>query len=145
MYFVDVNKLDKKLKYFDQKLTLYHDMTYNTELDKLALERLAHVLIETILDIGNMMIDGFVMRDPGSYADIITILVDEKVLTQAEEDAYQTLINTRKNLVSDYENVDHASIQLILDKNFKIYEQFSQKIRKYLENETGVANTFRED
>lgn len=28
------------------------------------------------------MIDGFIMRDPGSYDDIMDILVDEKVVTE---------------------------------------------------------------
>ncbi|GAA3319942.1 hypothetical protein GCM10020331_028930 [Ectobacillus funiculus] len=33
------------------------------------------------LDVGNAIIDGFIMRDPGSYEDIIDILVDEKGCT----------------------------------------------------------------
>lgn len=32
------------------------------------------------------MIDGFIMRDPGSYDDIMDILVDEKVVTEKEGD-----------------------------------------------------------
>ena len=35
-----------------------------------------------MMDVGNLMIDGFIMRDPGSYEDIIDILIDEKVITQ---------------------------------------------------------------
>ncbi|SER78520.1 Uncharacterized conserved protein YutE, UPF0331/DUF86 family [Gracilibacillus ureilyticus] len=142
MYFVDMNRLNSKLNFYDQKLSLYREFECKTEYDKLALERLAHVLIESILDIGNMMIDGFVMRDPGSYADIISILVDEKVLKEEEEEAYQSIIHIRRNLISDYETVNHMSIQEILDKNYRIYEQFSRKVRHYLAEETGVANTF---
>ena len=53
--------------------------TFNTY-EKLALERVNYLLIESIIDVGNSMIDGFIMRDPGSYEDIIDILVDEKVM-----------------------------------------------------------------
>ena len=35
--------------------------------------------MESMMDVGNLMIDGFIMRDPGSYEDIIDILVDEKL------------------------------------------------------------------
>ncbi|KAB8131793.1 DUF86 domain-containing protein [Gracilibacillus oryzae] len=144
MYFVDMNSLIHKLNFFDNKLKLYHQVKMDTEVDKLGLERLTHVLIESFLDIGNMMIDGFVMRDPGSYADIITILVDENVLKKEDEEAYQALINIRKDLVSNYENVDHQSIQHILDKYFQVFEQFSKDIKSYLATEMGVANTFTE-
>ena len=51
---------------------------------KKALERIVHLLVECILDTGNDMIDGFIMRDPGSYDDIMDILVDEKVVPTEE-------------------------------------------------------------
>ena len=38
-------------------------------------------VIESIIDVGNTMIDGFIMRDPGGYEDIIDIMEDEKVIT----------------------------------------------------------------
>ncbi|MEB4616704.1 DUF86 domain-containing protein, partial [Leucobacter sp. M11] len=53
---------------------------WKSEMEKLGLERIGHTLIESVLDVGNSMIDGFIMRDPGSYEDIIDILLDEKVI-----------------------------------------------------------------
>ena len=32
------------------------------------------MLIESSVDIGNMIIDGFILRDPGNYKDVIDIL-----------------------------------------------------------------------
>ena len=49
---------------------------------QLALERMVQISIDSVLDVGNAMIDGFIMRDPGSYEDIIDILLDEKVITE---------------------------------------------------------------
>ena len=90
MYFVDRSKIEETLKFFDTLLTEVTQSAYQSTLEKLGLERLAHMLVESIIDVGNMMIDGFIMRDPGSYEDIIDILVDEKVLPEDESDSYMT-------------------------------------------------------
>ncbi|WP_163536562.1 DUF86 domain-containing protein [Gracilibacillus sp. YIM 98692] len=142
MYFVNINKLNEKLNYLDQNFPLYESQAFDSVMEHLALERLVHVMIETILDVGNMLIDGFVMRDPGSYADIIDILVDEKVIPEQEQKAYQDLIALRKMIVNQYDQVDHNRIKNSLDKNKDIYLTFSQNVKSFLENETGVANTF---
>ena len=50
-----------------------------------------------MLDVGNSMIDGFIMRDPGSYDDIIDILEDEKVITTEMSESYKRVVPLRKN------------------------------------------------
>ncbi|PWU68153.1 DUF86 domain-containing protein [Gracilibacillus dipsosauri] len=142
MYFVDMNNLKAKLNYFDQTLAYVEGASFQSDLAKFGLERITQVLIESILDVGNMMIDGFLMRDPGSYVDIILILVDEKVIPNEELEAYQSLIHLRKMLVKEYDQVDHEEINTLLIAHLSIYKQFSTRIRTYLANEMGVANTF---
>ena len=80
MYFVDRKKLEATLHYMDKLIHILELDRPNSIKEKLCLERAVHVFIESTLDVGNMMIDGFIMRDPGSYHDIIDILLDEKVL-----------------------------------------------------------------
>ena len=46
------------------------------------------------------MIDGFIMRDPGSYDDIFDILEDEKVITEEMCGSFKNVIQLRKNLAS---------------------------------------------
>ena len=48
------------------------------------------------------MIDGFIMRDPGSYEDIIDILIDEKVIANEKEKPFKELISYAK---ISYENL----------------------------------------
>ena len=38
------------------------------------------MLIESSVDIGNMIIDAFILRDPGNYKDVIDILELEMLL-----------------------------------------------------------------
>src|SRR5690625_1210167 len=85
MYFVDRSKIQQTLTHINELLTEIKGKQINTLFEKLGFERSVHVIIESILDVGNMMIDGFIMRDPGSYHDIIDIMIDEKVLPRSEE------------------------------------------------------------
>src|SRR5690625_4524587 len=143
MYFVNRSEIEAILKNMDELLNEVKEQnTFSTPLDQLGLERLVHVLIESILDVGNMMIDGFIMRDPGSYHDIIDILIDEKVLPKQDEMAYKELIDLRQMLVNDYLSVDHQHILKTFSKHKHIFEHFSTYIRTYLNNELGVANAF---
>lgn len=144
MYFVNRSEIENLLDYMDgilEEVTTASDFSRN-RLQQLALERIVHVLIESILDVGNKMIDGFIMRDPGSYHDIIDILVDEKVLPENESPAYKTLIDARQMIVRNYFQVDDSYLIDILFANKDILKKFSTHIRYYLDNELGVANTF---
>jgi len=142
MYFVDREKIEEILDYMDKILEEIGQHSYTSFFEKMGLERIAHVLIESIMDTGNMMIDGFIMRDPGSYTDIIDILVDEKVLPETEQAAYKEVIELRKMVVKQYIHVDHDHLLETLKARKAMLEQFSTHIRNYLENELGVANAF---
>ena len=43
-------------------------------------ERCLHLAVEVVTDVGSCLIDGFIMRDAGSYEDIISIIHEEQVL-----------------------------------------------------------------
>ncbi|WP_138418549.1 DUF86 domain-containing protein [Aquibacillus sediminis] len=142
MYFVDRNQIEQTLQYMDDLLQEFHRYHYETTVEKLALERIVHMVIESMLDVGNMMIDGFIMRDPGSFYDIIDILVDEEVLPSEEADHYKQVIDLRTPLVKEYTEVDHSHLIDIIKTNMPILEMFSNHIRHYLTGESKVATTF---
>jgi len=142
MYFVDRKQIEELLIYIDGLLEEISNNEFTSKLEKLALERIAHVLIEAILDVGNLMIDGFIMRDPGSYEDIIDILTDEKVIPEEQEAVYKDVIGFRKNLVTDFMYVDHQQLEIKLKEYVNTLTEFGTHIRTYLTNELGVANAF---
>ncbi|QHS23131.1 DUF86 domain-containing protein [Virgibacillus sp. MSP4-1] len=142
MYFVDRDKIERTLLYTEVVLQQFQQNQYETFLEKMALERMAQMFIESVIDVGNMMIDGFIMRDPGSYEDIVDILVDEKVLPADEQDQYKEVFQLRKTLVRDYLNVDHERIEDVLKKNLNALSTFSERVRTYLENELGPVTAF---
>ena len=145
MYFVDRNKIEEILVYMEELLDLLDKGTFESKMETLARERIAHTLIEAVLDVGNMMIDGFIMRDPGSYEDIIDILIDEKVLPKEQESVYKEFIGLRKMLVTEYTAVDEEKVEETIEKSKLVLKEFSEHIRTYLQNELGVANAFLKD
>lgn len=142
MYFVDRSKIEHILKHIDVLQQTFKNNTFTTPVEQLGLERLTHILIESIIDVGNMMIDGFIMRDPGSYVDIIDILMDERVLPNHDEAAYKALINLRSNLVRDYAAIDHKVLAETLSTYETTLNQFTKHVTRYLDHELDVANAF---
>lgn len=144
MYFVDREKIEEILVYIDNQIVLFQSSQgWNTKLEKTALERIIHMTIEALLDVGNSMIDGFIMRDPGSYEDIIEILEDEKVITKEMGASYKRIIAYRKSLLQGYTNIDHAELGRVFEQEIPNLKLFSTHIRKYLTNELGVVTAFK--
>ena len=145
MYFVDRRKIEENLTYMEHLLELLENEVFESRIEMLGKERIVHVLIESLLDVGNMMIDGFIMRDPGSYEDIIDILIDERVIPAEQETAYKEFISLRKNLVTDYVNVDETKMDETITSSLPVLKDFSSYIQTYLKYELGVANAFLKD
>lgn len=145
MYFVDRNKIEEKLQFLDKHLQIFDQMeSLEDDIFKLlSVERAAHIIIDCIIDVGNAMIDGFIMRDPGSYEDIIDILLDEKVITEEMAKDIIELIKFRKKLVQEYTEVDHQSLFKTVKTNFNSLSHFSGKVRDYLTNELGPVSAFK--
>ncbi|WP_273832294.1 DUF86 domain-containing protein [Guptibacillus sedimenti] len=145
MYFVDRKKIEEQLIYFDKMIKILKESSFQTELQMLGLERLHHVFIESMIDVGNSMIDGFIMRDPGSYEDIIEILSDEKVISSENAVRLKEVVGMRKPLMQEYVNPQHGALEQNLRKNLSALEQFPADIRKYLTQELGAVSAFLPD
>lgn len=143
MYFIDRSKITETIAYMNSLLALYETKKrWDSLEDQLALERLTHNIIESIIDVGNSMIDGFIMRDPGSYDDIIDILTDEKVISPEMDAPLKQVIGLRKTLVRDFMKMDHQNIILVLDGAFSELKFFGPKVEHYLVHELGPVSAF---
>lgn len=144
MYFVDRKRIEFIATHLEELVAVYqnkHQWSSYTE-SQLILERIASSSIESVLDIGNAMIDGFIMRDPGSYDDIIDILVDEKVVPADMEKGLKEIVALRKNVVRDYFAVNAEEVTAVLDRQLGTLVEFPNHVRKYLVNELGPVSAF---
>ena len=144
MYFVDREKIEATLHYLENLINLFRGQKdWSTPLEMTALERLCQMMLEAVLDVGNAMIDGFIMRDPGSYEDIIDILIDEKVITADTGTRFKILIHYRKMLVHDYIEINHRELQEQFSQCLPELERFTTNVRDYLINELGPVSAFK--
>lgn len=136
MYFVDREELALKLDYID---ALSNELAQS---EGFALERIAHMLIESVVDVGNMIIDGFIMRDPGSYKDVLDILEMEKVIPVQYAEMMRSTLYLRQWFVRDYINIDHAEVKRVFMDNIESYQHFKAHVNTFIEHELGPVSAF---
>ncbi|MFT9849003.1 DUF86 domain-containing protein [Aneurinibacillus sp. REN35] len=140
MYQVNVEKIEEHLTYLEQVLFYIAPVIQDSEeaadaLTVLALERALHIALETVADVGNYLIDGFIMRDPGSYEDIVDILEDETVVEPEMAESLRYVVNARKMLITTYTDVDRHTVRTMLCTHFSHLQQFPVRVRDYLKKE----------
>ena len=144
MYFVDRQNIEKSLVFMENKLNILETMKdCDGSINELALERLIHVLTDCMLDVSNAIIDGFIMRDPGSYEDIVDILLDERVINKEMEVQLKAILPLRKQIVQEYKEVDHLLLEEEIHKNVQAFVQFPSAVRRYLQDELGPVSAFK--
>jgi uncharacterized protein YutE (UPF0331/DUF86 family) len=144
VYFIDRNQISETLEHMENLLEIYKKGSgwAEDEVRSLALERIAHVIIESIIDVGNSMIDGFIMRDPGSYEDIIDIMEDERVIPLEMAVPLKRVIEIRSMIVREFIKVDSKVINSVLHETLDVLLKFPNNVRHYLENELGPVSAF---
>ncbi|WP_134684147.1 DUF86 domain-containing protein [Brevibacillus migulae] len=142
MYDINTARIEDRLTHMDRMLTALSQLTLQngqgiTEkpIELLAMERALHTCIEAIVDVGNDMIDGFIMRDPGSYADVVEILRDEKVLTDVQAKQLTEVVEFRRQLVNEYTKVPAADMAKLVEKSVEVLGQFAPAVRSYIQKE----------
>ncbi|MCQ9300570.1 DUF86 domain-containing protein [Staphylococcus hyicus] len=138
MYFVNKEQLSRKLTYLKQLTDDYHSVKDN----QYAFERVAQMLIEASVDIGNMIIDAFILRDPGNYKDVIDILEFEGAISKETQSQLHRTIDVRKQFVHLYDELRVDDVQIIFDEVLPYYRQFIEEVLHFLENENVPVTAF---
>lgn len=137
MYGIDFKRIEDQLAYLRTCLNVLDEVIpLESQPAQFAAARALHVAIECVTDIGNALIDGFFMRDPGSYEDIVEILKDESVLPEEEGEQIKRLVECRRKLVVQYTDVDKKELER-LTALADALKPFSRRIGEYLKQELG--------
>lgn len=142
MYDVNTKKIEQVLAYMSSMLDLLDKLKERgaeavlaDEVAAAAMERALHLSIEAIIDVGNALIDGFIMRDPGSYRDIIEILRDEQVVTGEQAQVLTRVTEFRRHLVIDYTSVPRDEMYVLATESLEVLRQFEPAVHAFLEKE----------
>ncbi|WP_214858206.1 DUF86 domain-containing protein [Exiguobacterium sp. s191] len=142
MYFVNRQKIEETVVCYETALRQSKEVTGDPVTTALAMERIGFLVIESVIDIGNSMIDGFIMRDPGSYEDIILILEDEKVIDGPLATSLKKLVALRTLIVRSFTQSSIAEIRAVLETEEAELRRFPEAIRRYIETELGPVSAF---
>lgn len=96
-----------------------------------ATERLLQVAIQSLLDIGSHLIAERGFREAESYADIIDILGEAKVIPKAFAGRIRGMAGLRNILVHDYLEVDPKELRRHLGR-IGDFERFCRHVIAYL-------------
>ncbi|WP_289136860.1 DUF86 domain-containing protein [uncultured Brevibacillus sp.] len=142
MYDVNTKRIDQVLSHMNRMLDLLEKLgergaeaVLSDEVAALAMERALHLSIEGIVDVGNALIDGFIMRDPGSYSDVVEIMRDEQVITDEQAVMLTRLTEFRKHLVNEYTSVPAAKMYALAIEATPALRQFDPRVRAFLKKE----------
>ncbi|MFP3387422.1 DUF86 domain-containing protein [Brevibacillus sp. SIMBA_040] len=142
MYDVNTKRIDQVLAHMNRMLDLLEKLggrgaeaVLTDEVAVLAMERALHLSIEGIVDVGNALIDGFIMRDPGSYSDVVEIMRDEQVITDEQAVMLTRLTEFRKHLVNEYTSVPAAEMYALATESTPALRQFDPSVRAFLKKE----------
>lgn len=142
MYDVNTKKIDEVLTHLSRMLDLLDKLAARgaenvlaDDVAEAAMERALHLSIEAVIDVGNALIDGFIMRDPGSYSDIVEILRDERVISDEQARVLTDVVEFRRHLVNQYTRVPAAEMVALVQDSLPTLRQFEPAVRTYLQNE----------
>jgi uncharacterized protein YutE (UPF0331/DUF86 family) len=113
----------------------------HNDVEKFALMRSFHIGVECVIDIGNTLIDGFIMRDPGGYSDIIDILEDEQVISTILANELKDFVKLREQLVRKYDEVEEKQLQPFIEKA-SVFQTFIEQVTLFLEKEKANGNVY---
>jgi uncharacterized protein YutE (UPF0331/DUF86 family) len=101
----------------------------------LAQERALHLAAEIVTDVGNALIDGFLMRDPSSYEDIVDIIATESVITGEVAEPLRRLVALRKKLVQEYDSWPRRELHPLTPVMPAVLNAFASQVSDYLHQE----------
>lgn len=136
MYYVNQEQIDQRLDLIptlqQTAIQLLQEWEAENRIQWFAQERLLHLAIEIVTDVGSSLIDAFIMRDASSYEDIMEIIYEEKVISESSFRSLKELVRWRKSLVQSYYELEHGEIHPLLPAIAEVLPVFAQEVRQYI-------------
>jgi uncharacterized protein YutE (UPF0331/DUF86 family) len=91
-----------------------------------AAERNLHVVIEALIDIGNYIIARQGFETPETYADIPRILGRKRIMPQALEESFVSMVGLRNLLVHDYASIEPTRILRMVTEELDLLKEIAK-------------------
>jgi uncharacterized protein YutE (UPF0331/DUF86 family) len=141
MYFVNHEQIEQRLCFLDVIVEACVQVRGEWEEEHVSLlqqftqERVLHLAIESVTDVGSLLIDAFILRDASSYEDIVEILHGEQAFDESLAGFLLELVKLRKPLVQDYVNWDRGRLQPLMLQIPEALPKFASSVRVFMDKE----------
>ncbi|MED4602535.1 DUF86 domain-containing protein [Paenibacillus validus] len=144
MYYVNQEQIDLRLSFIPTLIQACRELqeahstagpASATLLFHLAQERTLHLAIETVTDIGSLLIDAFMMRDASSYEDIVDILEGEGVVEAPTAGTLKALVQLRRLLAQDYADIVRDGLHPLVEALPEALETFAEAVPAFIRKE----------
>lgn len=140
MYDINTTEIRARLAFIETWKKAYHqlvdesvwDGTEKAVVADFAQERLLQLAIELVTDVASYLIDGYIMRDAGSYEDIVEIMRDEQVVNEALAQKLFALVQLRKGLQQAFLDFPRGAQHPQLPGLDQVLEHFADSVEKFL-------------
>jgi uncharacterized protein YutE (UPF0331/DUF86 family) len=143
MYYVNHEQINMRLQFIPILIEACESLAKTSELLplpeqlllQLAQERTLHLAIETVTDVGSLLIDAFMLRDASSYEDIIDILADEHAFEEGEAAVFRQLVQLRKSLSQDYVSYPRQVLHPLIHELPAALANFAKTVPAFINRE----------
>ncbi|TCP68273.1 DUF86 domain-containing protein [Baia soyae] len=141
LYKLNLSRIEEQLEMLRVCYSLASGLQVRSQdtMERFALERMAHLAVECMIDVGNTIIDDFIMRDPGGYLDIVDIMEDEKVIEPSVGSVWKQWILLRDRLVRHYTDVQADELAIVTEQ-CQVMIQFDRQVQTFLQVEREKGN-----
>ncbi|WP_018130736.1 type VII toxin-antitoxin system HepT family RNase toxin [Effusibacillus pohliae] len=108
------------------------DQFRNDTILQAAGERALHIALECATDVGNLIIDALIMRDPSSYEDIVQVLAEENVFPQTFTKSFMEVVQFRRILAHEYLQRDVDRLYRMIAEHTGEFAQFQSYVADYV-------------
>ncbi|MFH5185546.1 DUF86 domain-containing protein [Paenibacillus sp. TAB 01] len=143
MYYVNQEQIDLRLQFIPELQAVCSLLADKwdacPESERLLLhfaqERTLHLAIETVTDVGSLLIDAFMMRDASSYEDIIEILHGEGVFDSSIASVLRELVQLRRPLTQEYASFAREGLQPLVLRLSEALSAFAEAVPAFIRRE----------
>lgn len=140
MYDINTNEIRARLQFIEPWSLAYRQLqdglAWNNEASAavadFAQERLLQLAIELVTDVASYLIDGYIMRDAGSYEDIVEIMLDETVVDQDLATKLFQLVRLRSSLQQRFLEFPRGQQHEMMSGLEQVLRDFASAVEDFL-------------
>ncbi|MEW9698435.1 DUF86 domain-containing protein [Paenibacillus sp. SI8] len=141
MYFINHEQIDQRIQFLDElalsckQLEEHWGQGDSALIQQMAQERVLHLGIETVTDVGSLLIDAFILRDASSYEDIVEIVHGEGAYSETLTETLLQLVRLRKPLVQEFVSWNRTELHPLISKLPAAFQEFAGSVRAFIKKE----------